>query len=268
MTDQKTTNPAASRGTDPIGVFDYDPPVVIEVDASGVILPIAHQNGLTVIVPRWPFPAPVGSPNFLYIYLDEKEVFQQNYPSPLTEPDYRPIIAPEFFAVDGTYRLHYETITDGNPAYSGDKFLIVRRKPPVVLDEPVFPSANIWGYLNCTSTPLLWERVIVRIPVPTSIEWREDDEVRLGWVGYASLNGSGPALFTHELKKTLIRQEVVTGFDFWIVDYEQYVKPLEKNASALAVYSIFRNGVPIAASSPGLVKIDRKIPGEDYACGP
>ncbi|PKA73211.1 hypothetical protein ATI02_6333 [Pseudomonas baetica] len=268
MADQKTTNVAGRRGTDSIGVFDYDSPIVIEVDANGVILPVAHQNGLTVIVPRWPFPAPVGSANLLNIYLNEDEVFQQNYPSPLTEPDYRPIIAPEFFAVDGTYRLHYETITDGNIAYSGDRVLSVRRTPPVVLIKPVFPSANLWGYLNCKSTPKLWEVVIVRIPVPKLVDWIENDELRLEWAGYASLNGSGPALFIHELKKVLTPQEVVAGYDFWIDDYVQYVKPLEKNASALAIYSIYRNGVLIAKSSPGLVKVDRLEPGEEYSCGP
>lgn len=267
MSDQKTTNLEGRSGTDPIGVFDYDPPVVIEVDANGAILPIAHQNGLTVIVPRWPFPAPVGSPNHLYVYLNDVEAFHQVYPSPLTEPDYRPVIAPEFFAADGKYRLHYVTITEGNPAYSGDRNLIVRRTPPVVLVEPVFPSINLHGYLHCTSVPLLWVKVVVRIPVPKLVDWFENDELRLEWTGYASLNGSGPALFTHELKKVLTRKEVLEGYDFSIVDFVNYVKPLKKNASALAVYSIYRNGVPIAKSSPGLVKVDRTIPGENYYCG-
>ncbi|WP_218233213.1 hypothetical protein [Pseudomonas sp. Irchel s3a12] len=268
MNDPKTTNLAGRPGTDPIGVFDYDPPVVIEVDANGVILPIAHQNGLTVIVPRWPFPAPVGSSNFLYIYLEGDEVFNQNYPSPLTEPDYRPVIAPRFFAADGTYRLHYETITEGNPAYSGDTILVVRRTPPVLLVEPEFPSRSLQGYLNCGSTPRLWEKVIVRIPVPTLVDWFENDELRLEWTGYASLNASGPVLFTHELKKVLTAQEVVEGYDFLITDYVQYVKPLEKNSSALAVYSIYRNGVPFAKSSPGLIKVDRIIPGTNRSCEP
>jgi hypothetical protein len=257
-----------SVSADPISTLDYAPPDVVEVDANWVVLDIAHQKGLTVIVPRWGAPSPDGMPNDLYVYLNDGEVFHDSYLSPLTQPEFRPVIAPRFFAADGTYRLTYETVTNGNLAYSGFRELIVRRLPVILLPEPSFPTANLWGYLNCLTEPPMWVVVIVLIPLPIKIHWREGDELHLSWSGYKSLNGSGMSLFSHTVVETLMAQDVDDDYEFRITDFKKFIEPLEKNASVLAAYSIFRKGVLIAKSSPGLVKIDRAIPGESYYCGP
>jgi hypothetical protein len=250
------------------GVFDYDSPEAIEVDADGVILPIAYKNGLTVVIPLWPNPAPEGKTDELYIYLDEDEVFYGSYTGPITQPEFRNIIDPKFLLNDGVVLLTYQTLRDGNPAYSKPRTLVVRRTPPVMLSEPSFPSATLWGYLNCSSSPKLWEALLVAVPVPTAVLWQENDELRLGWQGFSSLNGTGPALVSTEFTRVLTAKDVQIGYVFSITDYQRYVKPMERNASALAIYSIYRAGVLIGRSSVGLVKIDRTIPGEVTSCGP
>lgn len=252
---------------DPISTLDYAPPGVVEVDANWVILDIAHQNGLTVIVPRWDSPSPDGLPNELYLYLNGTEVFHATYISPLTQPEFRPVIDPKYFSTDGAYRLTYETVTTGNHAYSGHQDLTVRRLPVVMLPEPLFTSANLWGYLMCLTFPPIWEVVPVLIPLPKKITWQVDDELHLLWTGYKTLNGSGTALFSHTVIKTLTAQDVIDDYEFRITDFKNFIEPLEKDASVLAVYSIYRAGLLIARSTPGLVKIDRTIPGQSYFCG-
>ncbi|MFJ4246818.1 hypothetical protein [Pseudomonas sp. NPDC089741] len=253
---------------DPISTLDYAPPGVVEVDANWVILDVAHQNGLTVIVPRWDSPSPDGLPNELYLYLNGTEVFHDTYISPLTQLEFRPIIDPKYFSIDGTYRLTYETVTTGNHAYSDPRDLTVRRLPVVLLPEPVYPAATLWGYLNCFTQPPIWVVVIVRVPLPTKTTWQVDDELHLFWAGYETLNGSGTALFSHTVIKTLTAQDVIGDYEFRITDFKNFIEPLEKDASVRAVYSIYRKGVLVAESSAGLVKIDRAIPGESHFCGP
>ncbi|MHB2248081.1 hypothetical protein [Pseudomonas fitomaticsae] len=252
---------------DPISTLDYAPPGVVEVDANWVILDIAHQNGLTVIVPRWDSPSPDGLPNELYLYLNGTEVFHATYISPLTQPEFRPVIDPKYFSIDGAYRLTYETVTTGNHAYSDPRDLTVRRLPVVLLPEPLFTAANLWGYLNCLTIPPIWELVIVRIPLPTKISWEVDDELHLLWTGYKTLNGSGTALFSHTVIRKLTAQDVIGDYEFRITDFKNFIEPLEDGASVLAVYSIYHKGSLIAKSVPGLVKVDRVIPGESYFCG-
>ena len=264
--DGKTVGSLASA--DPISTLDYAPPGAVEVDANWVILEIAHQNGLTAIVPRWDAPSPDGKPNDLYVYLNDREVFHDTYLSPLTQPEFRPVIDPKYFSTDGAYRLTYETVTNGNRAYSDPRDLTVRRLPVVLLPEPGFPAATLWGYLNCSTQPPIWVVVIVRIPLPKKITWRVDDELHLLWSGYKTLNGSGTPLFSHTVIRKLTAQNVVGDYRFRITNFKKFIAPLEKNASVLAVYSIYRKGVLIAKSAPGLVKIDRAIPGESYYCGP
>ena len=259
---------ASSLSDEPIKLFSYNPPNAVEVDGNGVILPIAHQNGLTIIIPVWGFPSPDGQMNELYVYLDDVEVFHESYPSPLTQLEYRPVIDPKFFAIDGVLLLSYKTITSGNPAYSGDQPLTVRRTPVVELPEPKFLGATLWGYWNCQTVPKLWEEVCVAIPVPGLIQWQVNDELRLGWAGFDSLNGSGKLLVLAEFVRLLTPEDVKSGYTFSITDYKNHVEPMERNASALAVYSIYRNGVRIALSNPGLVRIDRARPGQSISCGP
>ena len=272
MSDAKSTTdgkPESSLLSEaPIKVFDYTPPNAVEVDAAGVILPVAHLNGLTVIVPRWPNPSPDGQRNDLYIYLDDTEVSYTWYDSPLNQPEFRIVIEPRFFANDGVIQLWYQTITSGNDAFSEKRPLTVRREVPELVG-PLFPDATLHGYLNCDSTPKLWEKLRVSVPVPTKIKWQVNDELLLSWQGFATLNGSGDALVSTEFLRVLTAEDVAQGYVFSITEYELYIKPMVKNASAVAIYSIRRNGVLIGRSNKkdGLVKIDRTIPGEE-SCGP
>lgn len=252
----------------PIKVFTYDQPDAVEIDAAGVILPVAHLNGLTVIIPRWSNPSPDGERNDLYIYLDDTEVSHTWYDSPLNQPEFRIVIEPRFFANDGVVELWYLTVTSGNDAFSEKRPLIVRRTPVAELAEPSFPDATLGGYLNCSSTPKLWESLRVSVPVPTLIKWQVGDELRLCWRGFTTLNGTGPALVSTEFLRKLTKEDVAKDYVFSITEYELYIKPMEKNASALASYSIYHNGVLVGTSKVGLVKIDRIISGEVISCGP
>ncbi|MDN3219532.1 hypothetical protein [Pseudomonas nunensis] len=246
------------------GVLAYAAPEAVEVDADGQLLPIAFRNGLTVIIPLWPNPARDDTQvDELNIYLDDLLVSTQRYRGPLTQPEFRIVIEPRYLTGDGTVQLWYETLTDGNIAFSLEKTLILRL--PELL-QPGFPSASVHGYINCTTQPRMWDSLPVKVPVPTKITWRVGDECRLLWVGYATLNGSGPVQVTGSFSHELISDDVGKGIEFDIKPFRLYIEPLTSNASAMASYKIYRSNIPIAGSKLGLVKIDRKIPGESGFC--
>jgi hypothetical protein len=265
--------------TTPIGILA--PSLSIDgVGADTVLPPDAHLNGVTLRIPPWPAPSlEPGNGDLLEIWIREpgatvETLFYSNrLPVPVAFPASIPLPA-RYLQLDGNIRLTYQVTAEdtGNPDTSVPQPFIVRRAIPVNLAEPQFPSATLWGYLNCSSSPPLWVAVIVRIPAQPG-RFLAGDVCELGWVGFSSLNGSGSAIpgTALSLRKTLTQQEAdsAQGFDFRLESdkYEKHIKPMVINASALAQYTLYRKGVALGRSAPGLVKIDRGVSGNP-PCGP
>ncbi|SFG96384.1 hypothetical protein [Pseudomonas sp. NFACC45] len=256
-------------------------PLSIEgVGADRILPPEASIVGATLLIPMWVSPSEKeGSSDLLEIWVlepgaaDEIGFYSNAFPVPVTPPP--PITLPaQYLQRDGEIRLIYRVTRgdDGNPDTSLPQVFIVNRPPPVNLKEPRFPSATLWGYLNCDSQPKVWERLLVRVPAQPG-RFMRDDECALDWEGFYNLNGTDPIVGTAlRLTKLLTQEEASSdlGFDFILESdkYEQYIKPMERNASALASYTLYRNGIAQGKSAPGLVKIDRIIPGQSLSCGP
>lgn len=265
--------------TTPIGILAA--PLSIDgVGADKVLPPDAHLNGVTLRIPPWPAPSVrPGNGDLLEIWILEpgataETLFYSNrFPVPVVFPASIPLPA-QYLQLNGNIRLTYRVTAEdtGNPDISLPQSFIVRRAIPVNLKAPTFPSATLWGYLNCSSSPALWVAVIVRVPAQPG-RFLANDVLELNWKGFSSLNGSGNAIpgTALRLRKTLTGQEAgsVQGFNFRLGSdkYEKHIKPMVINASALADYTHFRKGVALGRSAPGLVKIDRGVSGSP-PCGP
>jgi hypothetical protein len=256
-------------------------PLIVEgVGTGGVLPPEASVVGARLLIPMWANPSiEFGKSDLLEIWvlqpgdLDEVQFYSTAFPVPVQPP---PVITlpAQYLQRDGEIRLRYR-VTAGdsdNPDTSIPQVFIVNRSPPVNLEEPTFPSATLWGYLNCDSQPKLWERVVVHVPAQPG-RFEMGDNCALDWEGFNSLNGTAPIADTAlRLTKSLTQEEASSaqGFDFVLGSdkYEKYIKPMERNASATASYTLYRNGVGLGKSALGLVKIDRIVPGQSVPCGP
>lgn len=232
-------------------------------------------NGTTGRIPRWPnFPGPPapGEPadyTILYVYWMQNnvvtEIFKQTYTYVDDRPEFTFPLTPQQMSVDGPAVLHYLLEgRNGNPDRSPDRKLTIDHTLPSTLREPEFPDVNPNGYLNCDSSPPIWEKVRIEI-LPESI-FRHLDECVLQWQGFSTLNGAPPALTpVYEFRKTISGSEVTDGF-IMEIPFDPYVRPMVENDSGIAQYIICRNSVPVGKSHKGLVKIDRTIPGKP-PCG-
>lgn len=256
-------------------------PLSIEgVGADSVLPPEASIVGAKLFIPEWEAPSQTtGKSDLLEVWVVppgspiEIRFYSNLFPVPVVFPDFV-LLPPQYLQIEGDIRLRYRVTTgdDGNEDTSSPQVFIVKRPTPVNLAEPDFPSATLWGYLNCSSQPKLWESIFVHVPAQPG-RFAKDDECVLNWEGFTTLNGVGPIPGTALRLPKLLTQEEATstqGFDFVLGSdkYEQYIKPMERNASALASYMLYRNGNALGKSPPGLVKIDRIIPGEARPCGP
>lgn len=256
-------------------------PLSIEgVGADNVLPPEASTVGAKLFIPEWEAPSQTpGKSDLLEVWVVppgspiEIRFYSSFFPVPVVFPDFV-LLPAQYLQAEGDVRLRYRVTAgdDENEDTSSPQVFIVKRPTPVNLAEPEFPSATLWGYLNCSSQPKLWESVLVHVPAQPG-RFAKDDECILNWEGFTSLNGLGPIGGTALRLTKLLTQEEATstqGFDFVLGSdkYEQYIKPMERNASALASYTLYRNSGPLGKSPPGLVKIDRIIPGEVLPCGP
>ncbi|WP_420231522.1 hypothetical protein ACN079_20030 [Pseudomonas sp. ABY48] len=256
-------------------------PLSIEgVGADNTFPPEASIQGAKLLIPEWEAPSQqTGKSDLLEVWVvasgaSVEELFYSNlFPVPVVFPDYV-LLPANYLQQAGDVRIRYR-VTQGdseNEDTSSPQVFHVIRATPVNLAEPSFPSATLWGYLNCSSQPKLWERLIVHVPAQAG-RFAKDDTCALDWEGFLSLNGVGPIAGTAlRVTKILTQEEASSaqGFDLVLESdkYEQYVKPMEKNASALASYTLYRNGSALGKSPPALVKIDRVIPGQTLPCGP
>ena len=267
------------KNSEHIGVLAV--PLSIEgVGADGVLPPTASTDGARLLIPLWKDPSvKPGKSDLLEIWVTEpdattEELFYSNpFPVPVAVGYPGVFLLPaRFLQRDGTIVLRYRnTLGDnGNEDTSLPQTFIVRRPVPINLAEPTFPHATLWGYLNCNSTPKLWEEVWVDVEAQPG-RFLANDVCVLEWEGFESLNGVRPIPFTAlEVKKTLTQGEADNGplFILGSDKYERYIKPMERSSSALARYTLYRNGIALGRSPIGLVKIDRVIPGSNLSCGP
>ncbi len=274
-----TTNDKAKE-TDDLSssaeIYDYDAPEVVGVDINdpeGLVPIELITKGLEVIVDRWEnYPDKPPRKDRLRVAWDfagtVNWVFDELiHPIP---PDQIIVkIDPKFLAVDGVGYLSYEVLLEDINSIPSAKRKLTIDSTQVDLVEPIFPSANIYGYLNCDSIPRLWEGVLIGgLPDPG---FAPGDVLIIEWEGYKSLNGSGlPIANTYkQIRKTILtQQELDKGVEVLITPFVPHIEPMIDKASALARYYLERNGRVIRRSKVGLVRIDRVISGEEVACGP
>lgn len=259
----------------PVGLFAV--PLEIEgVGADGVLPPVASTEGARLLIPKWPNPSVIiGNSDLLEIWVTEsgastETLFYSNlFPVPVTVPNFF-LLPAQYLQRNGNIVLRYRVTQgdSGNEDTSLPQTFIVRRPVPVNLEEPTFPNTTLWGYLNCSSSPKVWEAVHIKVPVQPG-RFSLGDECVLGWEGFSGLNGVKPIPGTAlQVSKTLTKTDVDEGPLFVLGNdkYEQYIKPIEYG-SALARYTLFRNGIALGGSAVGLLKIDRTLPGKP-PCGP
>ncbi|MDR6924125.1 hypothetical protein [Pseudomonas sp. BE134] len=258
------------------GVHDYDAPEVVGVDVNdpeGQVPIELITKGLEVIVKRWEnFPDKPPRKDRLRVAWEfagtKTWVFDELiYPVPPERMFIK--IDPGLLTEDGVAYVSYEVwLEDINVIHSAKRKLTID-SAPVDLLEPEFPSAD-GGYLNCsTDNPPLWEGV--RVKVPPDPDFARGDVLIVHWDGYKSLNGSGPPIANtyKKIRKTIVTQEELDkGVEVLIEPFVPHIEPMIDNASALARYSLERNGQIKRRSKVGLVRIDRIIPGEWDVCGP
>lgn len=263
----------------PLDIRAYDPPTVVGVDENdpeGYIPFELLQRGIEVRVPIWPFSAGPGEVDELVVEMKRGGVVEfrstTQHPGPIAETEFFIFIAPSYLVNDGVVQVSYMTYNNvGNPHPSDPRTLTIDHTPiPLDLVKVDFPAKNLYGYLNCDTQPPIWEGVEVKVP-PLPTFCKVGDICRVEWIGYQSLNGSGPPIAStyKNIEKILLTdQEIRNGFSVTIEPFRPHLEPMQKNASALANYILYRGGKKIGASVKGLVKIDRILPGELRPCGP
>ena len=257
----------------------YNPPKVIGVaddDPEGYIPLDLLQKGIDVIVPIWSYQSPDGRQDTLIVQMKrngiEEFLWRQSFVTPISDLEFIIPIGPQYLITDGVVEVSYETRNYlGNPSRSLPRKLTIDHTPiPVDLTEVDFPAADDWGYLNCQSDPPIWTGVEVEVP-PLPSFCKVGDECRVEWIGFLSLNGSGPSIgSTHKkINKILLNDlELKNGFSVTVEPFIPHLEPMKNNASAIAIYSIYRGAKLLGVSKKGVVKIDRTIPGDTVPCGP
>lgn len=165
---------------------------------------------------------------------------------------------------DRALPVWYDTGNGVNQQWSGVTTVDVAVEVIRDLDPPVFPNATIYGYLNCCSTPRLWDGVNVRVEGDPRFE--VGDTLELTWQGHDNLNGNSPipgVLAT--FRKTVAAAGA--DVDFLILPYDTLIAPMIDNASATAWYRLLKGNGAVGVSDIDFVKITRKMPSGEL-CSP
>ncbi|MCG6574459.1 hypothetical protein EGM97_07045 [Pseudomonas sp. AF32] len=262
----------------PVEVQEYDSPTVVGVDENdpdGYIPLDLLQTGIEVRIPVWPLQSPPGNTDTLIVEIKRNGIVEfsstTHYPTPISETEFFISVGPQYLITDGVVEVSYTTRNYlGNPHPSFPRTLTIDHTPiPLDLTEVEFPAANLFGYLNCATQPPIWQGVEVKVP-PLPGFCRPGDTCAVEWIGYQSLNGSGPPIAaTYKRVDTLLTAlEITHGFSVTIEPFRPHLEPMIDKASALANYTLYRGSRRIGASVKRAVKIDRMIPGESQPCGP
>ncbi|KAA0961776.1 hypothetical protein [Pseudomonas sp. ANT_H12B] len=238
-------------------------------DLDGYVPRNILLNGTRIIIPYWPDPKPMDE---LWIELYQggtvTRLYTESY-SPPQPPFLYFNLTAAHLATDGVALLSYQVwkggggISDPSP----ERKLTIDHTPILVLNEPTFPHATIWGYLNNKTVPPLTSGATVLIPTANSPA-ADGDTAKLYWQGYSSLNGSGPPVpGTSGDWEITLEPKHMNGHWLFVVPFDPNVRPLIDNASAIAHWQLFKGGRLVGESQKGLVKIDRVTPGESGPSG-
>ncbi|WP_136475156.1 hypothetical protein [Pseudomonas sp. DG56-2] len=138
--------------------------------------------------------------------------------------------------------------------------------PIVGLPTPVFPHADLHGYLNCGTVPALWTGVTIHVAGDEN--FAQGDLVEVTWQGFKSLGGNGPIPSTQlVISRVLSLGDAKDGFDVVVLPYSTHIEPLIDNASATASYNLIKADGGFGRSARELVSVTRKMPSGDI-CGP
>ena len=244
------------------GVDDNDPEGHVPLEILRI--------GTRILIPYWDDPQ---DNDDLWINLLQNGIDQRIYTEKLSPPqpdvlEYK--LTPQHLATDGKALLYYKVWKggNGNPDPSPERKLTIDHTPLLVLGEPDFPRATLWGYLNNnTKNPPLTTGATVALPELTDVA-ELGDGVKIYWQGYSSLNGSGPPV----ANTYGVFEGILQSVDFEkryekLVPFDPHIRPLYNNASALVYWQLFRSKKMIGESKKGLVKIDRVTPGESQPLG-
>lgn len=243
---------------------------VDDSDVNGHVPFDLLQKGTRIIIPLWP---DFGVKDELWVMWRqdgvETRIFFEIYDPPASTPFIYFPLTPQQMSASGEALIYYRIWKrgGGNPDDSPERKLTIDHTPLLVLDEPRFPHATLWGYLNNKTIPPLVQGVTVIVP-PTINKALPNDRAEVQWQGYYSLNGSGPPVAgtLGSWNKTLSQTDISNGYTV-IIPFDPHVRLLVDNDSALVVYRLFRGGRLIGESKKGLVKIDRVTPGESWPSG-
>jgi hypothetical protein len=271
------TQPLVFASPKVIGVLDAD------VDPDGHIPYDLLITGIDVVIPLWPEPAVMpGERDILTVFFEQPgqalvQIVNIYLPADM-RPEFIIHIGPEFLRNDGVGELWYELLNSAdNPSFSFRRRLTIDHSPVNEnLPEAKFPQATFHGYFNCEMILQLKDGAVINIPPLTG--FAIGDRCEVVWRGFKSPNGSNPdpenddqeiADAKKEITRTIeTDKDLLEGFSVVIAPYDIHVKPMVSNASAVVRYSMYRGTRVLGISKPGLVRIDRKIPGEEEPCEP
>ncbi|WP_415769246.1 hypothetical protein [Pseudomonas sp. LB3P38] len=267
-----TSSQSPSSELSSIGIL-ADPLVVNGVDKND---PDGHVplelllKGTLIIIPLWADPGI--NDQLVVTWLQgnfQTIIFDDVLRARINDPYIEVPLSPQQMSMDGIAFVQYRVWKrgGGNSDDSPLRKLTIDHTPLLVMKEPKFPHATLWGYLNNNTVPPLTQGVIVFVPPGRNIAL-VDDVNEVHWTGYSSLNGSGnPVQGTEGVwSKQLNSNDIERGYS-QTIPFEKYVRPLIDNDSAVVVCRLFRGSRLIAESKKGLVKIDRVTPGENGPYG-
>lgn len=173
----------------------------------------------------------------------------------------------DHIANNPAFPVTYRTSNGVNEQLAPSQTVNINIVPPVKFPPPEFLHAeNSW--LNCQTSPPLWEGVHVRVNKHIAIQ--DKDELRLRWQGTLGFAGNRPIPETSEVfVEPWAPIDDTRGYHDFIVPYLPYVQPMKDNGGAMAEFSVWRKGVRVGSSQVRYVKIDRKFAtSPPVYCGP
>ncbi|MHC8351195.1 hypothetical protein ACYZT7_18210 [Pseudomonas sp. RT4P38] len=250
---------------DPLSVEGVD-----DNDANGHVPLDLLQKGTRIVIPLWADPGVKDELGVTWRQDGiETRIFTETYDPPESDPFIYVPLTPQQMAINGEAFVYYNVWKGGggNPDDSPLRKLTIDHTPSLEMEEPYFPNATLWGYLNNNTVPPLTQGVFVEIPPSSNIALVGDlNEVH--WTGYSSLNGTGnPVPGTYGAWSKLLNSNDIEKGYLQIIPFESHVRPLIDNDSAVVLCRLFRGSRLIAKSKKGLVKIDRVTPGENGPYG-
>ncbi|MFP0198762.1 hypothetical protein ACKJSM_26825 [Pseudomonas sp. PHC1] len=266
------------------GVLLADPPTVDgipESDPDGNVPADVLINGGTARVKRWPnYADQPNKTDELLVYWDldgdKKTIYQKNLDGPITELELPIALDADLFAKNGTAKLYYSVRAvkplPGNRVDSQEKKLTIDRSiiPLPKLLRPIFPDADIWGQLHCSSNRPIWIGVFVVVPFQG---FKKDDICEWVWKGFSVPTNddryfveSTFGQFSYTLSEVDANNR--SGFELPLIPFDPHVKPLIDNCAGSVVYKIKRAGAYVGQSWVGVVKIHRRPAGQLDPCDP